>query len=265
MSIPGPPGLPLAIPLASMAQSPVDALISFINSNPFLIGTSMLMMNLGGRFLPMELSKGQENFFQQPWVRRILLFLILFMGTRNVVVAGLMWLVFVVLIGYVLNENSAFCIFGPSQAPGSTCAGHGVTISGFTNPSMADLPNLNVNRTVTLPPAPSVAAPAPAIKNTEEGFVPCPDALTPEESEILTKLSKKVEKYRFIAGNVNNPAPVVAAPPSPVVVSLPYVEPGQNGPMSSRPGEAAPGWGQGSVPSARVYDMNAGIVGAYRL
>ena len=90
MSIPGPPGLPLAI-APVVAQSPVDALLGFINSNPFLIGSSMLMMNLGGRFLPMELSKGQESFLQQPWVRRVILFLILFMGTRNVLTAAVMW------------------------------------------------------------------------------------------------------------------------------------------------------------------------------
>lgn len=265
MSIPAPPGLPLAVPMG-ISQSPVDALLGFINSNPFFIGSSMLMMNLGGRFLSMELTRGQEAFLQHPWVRRIVLFIILFMGTRNVAIAGLMWLVVVVLIGYVLNENSAFCIFGQSQQFGTTCAGSGVTsISGFTNPTSELDAAPVVDRTVSLPPAPSSAAPAQAIKSTEEPFIPCPNALTPEEADILGKLSKKVEQYRFIAKDERVPAPVVAAPPSPVVVSLPFVEEGQNGPMSSRPGEGGPGWGQGNIPSARIYDINAGFVGAYKL
>lgn len=280
MSIPGTSGLPLAIP-TGVPQSPVDALLNLVNSNPFVIGTSMLMMNLGGRFLSMELTRGQETFLQHPWVRRIILFVILFMGTRNVAIAGLMWLVVVVLIGYVFNENSAFCIFGQSQAIGTTCAGSGVTsISGFSNPPtvssdimMKSVENSGisgiaappVDRTVTLPPAPSAGVPAQAIKSTEEAFVPCPGALTPEEADILGKLSRKVDRYRFIAKDESVLAPVVAAPPSPVVVSLPFVEEGQNGPMSSRPGEAGPGWGQGNIPSARIYDINAGVVGAYAL
>lgn len=260
MSIPGPPGLPLALPTAALAQSPVDALLNFFNSNPILIGSSMLIMNLGGRFLSMELTKGQENFFQHPWVRRVLLFVILFMGTRNIAVAGLMWLVVVILIGYIFNENSAFCIFGPSKAPATTCAGEGVTISGFTNPLTQKI-DFSADRTVTLPPAPSTAAPPTAIK--EEPFVPCPGALTNEEADILAKLSAKYDNYKFIAKDPNVLAPVVAAPPSPAVVSLPFVEPGQTGPMSSRPGEGGPGWGQGIIPTARIYDINAGIVGAY--
>jgi len=229
----------------------------------------MLMMNLGGRFLSQELSKGQENFFQHPWVRRVLLFVILFMGTRNIMIAGAMWVVVVVLIGYVLNENSAFCIFGPSKAPATTCSGQGV-VSGFTNlPSAVSVSDITADRTVITGPAPSAAPPPTAIKNTEEPFVPRPKGLSQEEAEILAKLSKKAELVQ--SGLQNMPTemdvlnPVVAAPPSPTVVSLPFVEPGQNGPMSSRPDEPAAGWGPGVIPSARIYDINAGIVGAYTL
>lgn len=270
MSIPGsaPTGLPIGVNMGALGSSPVDSLLNLVNSNPFLIGSSMLLMNLGGRFLSMELSSGQEEFFKHPWVRRILLFVILFMGTRNVMVAGLMWLVVVILIGYVFNENSAFCVFGQSVAPGTTCAGQGVTISGFINPSQMQLPpDLQADRTVTLPPAPSASAPATAIKNSEEPFIAevgkDDNVLTKEEMEILTKLSKKLEKTRFVNSDETEIAPVVAAPPSKAVVSLPFVEPGQTGPMSSRPGEAGPGWGQGSIPSSRIYDLNAGIVGGF--
>lgn len=264
MSIPGPPGLPLAV-APVMAQTPTESLLGIINSNPFLIGSSMLMMNLGARYLPQELSRGQETFFQHPWVRRVILFIVLFMGTRNIMIAGAMWVVVVALIGYLLNENSAFCVFGSSKAPATTCSGQGV-VSGFTDlPSAVSASNITADRTVITGPAPSAAPPPTAIKNTEEPFVPCPQGLTKEEEEILAKLSKKVTTLQTGIESSMEMNPVVAAPPSPVVVSLPYVEPGQNGPMSSRPGEAAAGWGAGSIPSARIYDVNAGIVGAYTL
>jgi hypothetical protein len=90
----------------------------------------MLMLNLGGRFIGLELTQGQEKFLQNVWIRRVLIFIVLFMGTRNVLVAFWMWLGVVFLLGYVLNENSSMCIFG-SGLPGSKC---GTPSEGFVSP-----------------------------------------------------------------------------------------------------------------------------------
>jgi len=79
------------------------------------------MMNFGGRFLAMEMSPGQEAFFQNKWVRRFLIFIVIFMGTRNVLVAFWMSLLIILLIGYLFNENSSLCIFH-FGTPGSSCA-----------------------------------------------------------------------------------------------------------------------------------------------
>lgn len=113
-------GAPLAS-IGTLAVPPLDAMLSSINSNPYFIGTMMLFLNLGGRFISMEMSKGQEQFFQNPWIRRFLIFTVLFMGTRNVLIAFWMTLIIVLLIGYLFNENSSLCIFHFGQ-PGSSCA-----------------------------------------------------------------------------------------------------------------------------------------------
>ena len=100
--------------------SPFDGFIMAINANPYFIGFMMLMLNLGGRFIGLELTKSQEAFLQNVWVRRALIFIVLFMGTRNVLVAFWMWLAVVFLLGYVLNENSSLCLFKGGVA-GSKC------------------------------------------------------------------------------------------------------------------------------------------------
>jgi len=107
--------------LAMAPLSPFDAIILGLNSNPYFIGLMMLLLNLGGRFIAMEVSKGQEQFFQNPWVRRILIFTVLFVGTRNVMVAFWMTLAIILILGYLFNENSSLCIFHLGTA-GSTCA-----------------------------------------------------------------------------------------------------------------------------------------------
>jgi len=69
----------------------------------------------------MEVTKGQEQFFQNPWVRRLLIFTVLFVGTRNIMVAFWSTLVIILLIGYLFNENSSLCIF-KMGGDGSSCA-----------------------------------------------------------------------------------------------------------------------------------------------
>jgi len=46
-----------------------------------------------------------------PIIRRFLLFVVLFVGTRNILVAAGMTIVIVILLGYLLNENSDLFIF----------------------------------------------------------------------------------------------------------------------------------------------------------
>lgn len=118
------PTLAAGAPVSSigpMVLGPIDAAVISLNSNPYFIGTMMLLLNLGGRFISLEMSKSQEQFFQNPWVRRLLIFTVLFVGTRNVVVAFWMTLVIILLIGYLFNENSSLCLFHLGK-PGSSCA-----------------------------------------------------------------------------------------------------------------------------------------------
>ncbi len=98
-----------------------DTFVLSLNTNPYFIGLMMLLLNLGGRFIAMEVTKGQEQFFQNPWVRRLLIFTVLFVGTRNVMVAFWSTLIIILLIGYLFNENSSLCIFNLGNT-GSSCA-----------------------------------------------------------------------------------------------------------------------------------------------
>ena len=115
--------------------SPFDSFIMAINGNPYFIGFMMLMLNLGGRFIGLELTKSQETFLQNVWIRRLLIFIVLFMGTRSVLVAFWMWIAVIFLLGYVLNENSSMCIFG-GGLPGSKCTKEDEKKEGFQQPKL---------------------------------------------------------------------------------------------------------------------------------
>jgi len=117
-----------AVATAAMTilPSPLESFANVFNSNPYFIGLMMLILNLGGRFITLEVTKGQEQFFQNPWVRRFLIFTVLFVATRNLIVAGIMTIVMVLCLGYLFNENSSLCLFGSGASSkavsGSTCS-----------------------------------------------------------------------------------------------------------------------------------------------
>lgn len=113
----------MSVPVLTTAVlSPIDSILQIFNTNPYFIGITMLLMNLGGRFLTLDVTKKQEQFFQHPWIRRLLIFIVIFMGTRSIWVAFWTTLVVILVMGYLFNENSALCVFGKGGASGATCS-----------------------------------------------------------------------------------------------------------------------------------------------
>lgn len=80
--------------------------IQEINMNPYLLGIAYIILNLGGRFMVLSVTPGQEAFLQNIVIRPLLLYAIMFIGTRNLVVAFWLTLVVLVSLHYLLNENS---------------------------------------------------------------------------------------------------------------------------------------------------------------
>ena len=129
--------------LAAMGPSPIEAFANVFNSNPYFIGLMMLLLNLGGRFIMLEVTKEQEKFFQNPWVRRFLIFTVLFVATRNLIVAGIMTLIMVLFLGYLFNENSSLCLFGKTGNAAATCGAGGQKKETLTVEEMEILSRLS--------------------------------------------------------------------------------------------------------------------------
>lgn len=119
-----------AVPAEMGFVNPLEMFLNSLNTNPYFIGFMMLLLNLGGRFIGMEMSKEQERTFQHPWIRKFFIFTVFFVATRNILVALALTIVTLLLLAYLLNETSDFYIFGtktvespPQIAPQDSATG----------------------------------------------------------------------------------------------------------------------------------------------
>jgi hypothetical protein len=122
MSLPGLQAQPLIkavanVITATVAASPIEVVLGSFNTNLYFIGIMMLILNLAGRFIAMEITKEQEQFFQNPWIRRFLIFVVLFVATRNLIISFWLTIIVVLLLGYLFNENSPLSILGKGSVP----------------------------------------------------------------------------------------------------------------------------------------------------
>ena len=52
----------------------VEHLINVLNTSKIFAGCIMLLMNLGGRYIANEIPDNVEKVFNQPWIRRLIIF-----------------------------------------------------------------------------------------------------------------------------------------------------------------------------------------------
>ena len=98
----------------TLSLNPIENSINSLNSNPYFIGSMMMLLNLGGRHLATGLTPEQDKFFQHPWFRRILIFVIFFVGTRNILTSLFMSIIINLILSYLLNDQSDMYIFKPN-------------------------------------------------------------------------------------------------------------------------------------------------------
>ena len=81
-----------------------------LNNSKFFAGFVMLIMNIGSKYITIELSSSQESYLKYTLGRQILIFAILWMGTRDIVIALILTCIFIIFADYLFNENSKYCL-----------------------------------------------------------------------------------------------------------------------------------------------------------
>ena len=81
-----------------------------LNNNKYFTGIMMIILNLGSRFLIMELSETQEQMLSNKIIRRFVMFTVVFIATKDIYVSFVITAIFIILVSGLFNENSRYCI-----------------------------------------------------------------------------------------------------------------------------------------------------------
>jgi hypothetical protein len=87
-----------------------NEVISFLNTSPVLAGLAMLMLNIGSKYVEVGLSKSQEEALRAGLAREMLIFAMVYMGTKDIILSIIMTASFIVLSDHFFNEESSLCM-----------------------------------------------------------------------------------------------------------------------------------------------------------
>ena len=93
-----------------MLPETIGLFLNKINKSKLFAGFVMVLLNIGSRFVKIEVSKSQEKYLKKSLGRHLMIFGVTWLGTRDILIALIITAIFNVLIDYLLNEKSKFCI-----------------------------------------------------------------------------------------------------------------------------------------------------------
>ena len=81
-----------------------------LNNSKLFAGIIMILLNIGSKYIVMELSDTHEEFFNNVIIRRIIVFTVVFTATRDIITSLILTGVFILLVSGLFNENSKYYV-----------------------------------------------------------------------------------------------------------------------------------------------------------
>lgn len=88
----------------------ISTTINSLNKSKIFAGVMMLLLNVGGRQISKELSFIQENILEHKVVRRLFIFVAVFIATKDIKISLIVTVAFIILVTGLFNEESNYCI-----------------------------------------------------------------------------------------------------------------------------------------------------------
>ena len=84
--------------------------IESINSNKYFYGIMMILLNMGSKYIEMDLVNDHRNFLSSKLLRRLAIFTMAFIATRDIVASLIITASFIIIVLNLFNTASEYCI-----------------------------------------------------------------------------------------------------------------------------------------------------------
>ncbi len=84
--------------------------INTLNSSTFFAGIMMICLNIGSRYIQLNLDESTESYIKYALTKEIMVFTISWMATRNIYMSLGLTAVFIILADFIMNEKSRYCL-----------------------------------------------------------------------------------------------------------------------------------------------------------
>lgn len=99
---------------SASAGWPFSAALSLVNAqlsgSKVVWACAAILASLGSRFVITDITPAQQGVLTSPVVRRMVVFCMIFLPTRDVLLSACMTVVFFALVDGLLNERSRYCV-----------------------------------------------------------------------------------------------------------------------------------------------------------
>ena len=82
-----------------------------LNNHPLSAALAMLVLNIGGKYVDFGFTSRQETWLSQLISREIFIFAVVFVATKDMLMAVVITMLVTIFACFVMNENSRFCPF----------------------------------------------------------------------------------------------------------------------------------------------------------
>tara|TARA_Y100000389_G_scaffold79344_1_gene76084 strand:+ start:15852 stop:16226 length:375 start_codon:yes stop_codon:yes gene_type:complete len=88
-----------------------------INNNKYFYAVTMILLNMGAKYIEMDLAESHRQFLSSKILRRILIFTVSFVATRDIIASLIITAAFVIIVLNLFNEKSNYCVLPKSVIP----------------------------------------------------------------------------------------------------------------------------------------------------
>lgn len=83
--------------------------ISSINDSKLFAGLMIITLNIASKFVTIKLSKTMESYLKYTFSKQLLVFVMAWMGSRQIYTAIIITILFIICTEFLFNEESRFC------------------------------------------------------------------------------------------------------------------------------------------------------------